>query len=213
MTSEWSSYETVKTLAAGTAEGLMAVDGKYQIVYWNQTAEHLTGYPSTETLGRYCYDVMRGVGADEAPFCRLPCSLMLAAEGGKTLESLLLIYPDSQGQKHQCFFDSVVVQDAEESLLIHFFHKMDWIPLSKSLPLPSDSASPQNLDDATLTQREREVMALLAKGRSPREISRDLHISYATARNHVQNVIQKLGVHSRIEAVLVAIKESTPDST
>ncbi len=58
-----------------------------------------------------------------------------------------------------------------------------------------------------LTEREREVLELLAGGLSNVEIARRLHVSAKTARNHVSNVLGKLGVSTRVEAALKA-KES-----
>jgi NarL family two-component system response regulator LiaR len=57
-----------------------------------------------------------------------------------------------------------------------------------------------------LTEREREVLALLAKGRSNQEIAQRLSISEATVRFHVGNVLSKLEVGNRTEAVQVAFK-------
>ena len=53
---------------------------------------------------------------------------------------------------------------------------------------------------ARLTRREREVLALLADGADNESIARTLVISPETARTHVQNLLNKLGVHSRLEA-------------
>jgi DNA-binding NarL/FixJ family response regulator len=60
---------------------------------------------------------------------------------------------------------------------------------------------------ATLTERERTVLILVAEGKSNREIARDLDISERTARTHVSNMLTKLGLRSRTQAVLLAIKE------
>jgi DNA-binding NarL/FixJ family response regulator len=57
----------------------------------------------------------------------------------------------------------------------------------------------------SLTPREREVLGLLAQGSSTSEIGRKLTISLNTARNHIQNILEKLGVHTRLEAVIYAI--------
>ena len=55
-----------------------------------------------------------------------------------------------------------------------------------------------------LTRREREVLALLADGAGNDRIAENLVISPQTARTHVQNLITKLGVHSRLEAAMFA---------
>ena len=57
-----------------------------------------------------------------------------------------------------------------------------------------------------LTPREKEIFNLLIKNQSTREIAQTLGISEKTVRNHISNVIQKLGVESRIQAVFELIK-------
>jgi DNA-binding NarL/FixJ family response regulator len=58
-----------------------------------------------------------------------------------------------------------------------------------------------------LTDREREVLALVAKGASNKEIAKALFISERTARTHVSNILTKLGLRSRTQAALWAIRE------
>ncbi|MGF1431201.1 LuxR C-terminal-related transcriptional regulator [Kitasatospora sp. LaBMicrA B282] len=55
-----------------------------------------------------------------------------------------------------------------------------------------------------LTQREREVLRRLTEGDDTTEIAKVLRMTPSTARTHVQNVLDKLGVHSRLEAVALA---------
>ena len=58
-----------------------------------------------------------------------------------------------------------------------------------------------------LTPREREVLDLLAQGESKEAIARRLFLSANTVRNHIQNILGKLGAHSRLEAVATATRE------
>jgi two-component system NarL family response regulator len=58
-----------------------------------------------------------------------------------------------------------------------------------------------------LTDREMEVLKLVAKGSSNRDIARVLFISENTVKNHVRNILEKLQIHSRMEAVMVAVRE------
>ncbi len=58
-----------------------------------------------------------------------------------------------------------------------------------------------------LTDREREVLALVARGQANKEIARQLGISERTARTHVSNILGKLGLASRTQAALYAVRE------
>ena len=55
-----------------------------------------------------------------------------------------------------------------------------------------------------LTPRQAEVLALLERGRTTRQIADELHLSVETVRNHIRRLLKNLGVHSRLEAVAVA---------
>lgn len=61
--------------------------------------------------------------------------------------------------------------------------------------------------DALLTDRERDVLARLVEGKSTKAIADELCVSHNTARTHIQNVLTKLGVHSRLEAAARAVRE------
>jgi DNA-binding NarL/FixJ family response regulator len=60
----------------------------------------------------------------------------------------------------------------------------------------------------SLTSREREVLALLADGRSNREIARSLGVSEKTVKTHVSSVLAKLGVEDRTQAAVLAVRHS-----
>ena len=62
------------------------------------------------------------------------------------------------------------------------------------------------LSKSILTNREREVFLLLIKNNTTSEIAEKLDISEKTVRNHISNVIQKLGVKGRSQAILELIK-------
>ncbi|GIG61511.1 helix-turn-helix transcriptional regulator [Longispora fulva] len=57
-----------------------------------------------------------------------------------------------------------------------------------------------------LTARERQVLGRLVRGEDTRALAGTLGVSWATARSHVQNILTKLGVNSRLEAVTLAIR-------
>jgi DNA-binding NarL/FixJ family response regulator len=57
-----------------------------------------------------------------------------------------------------------------------------------------------------LTPREQEVLQRLVRGQSTEAIGREMQVSYSTSRTHIQNVLTKLGVHSRLEASAFAVR-------
>ena len=57
-----------------------------------------------------------------------------------------------------------------------------------------------------LTKREREVFLLLVQNKTTKDIASDLSISEKTVRNHISNVMQKLGVKGRASAVVELLK-------
>lgn len=85
-----------------------------------------------------------------------------------------------------------------------------------SVPIPGDDPDravfavawlerhPPRAVDADLTPRQKQVLQLLAEGRSTEQIAAELHLSTETVRNHVRHLLKGLGAHSRLEAVVVA---------
>jgi len=69
----------------------------------------------------------------------------------------------------------------------------------------------QQVPAPRLTDRELEVLKLVAQGMSNREIAEELYISENTVKNHVRNILEKLHLHSRMEAVVYAVREKLLD--
>jgi DNA-binding NarL/FixJ family response regulator len=76
--------------------------------------------------------------------------------------------------------------------VVQFFHEIDRLPV-KTQPSPEIKG---------LTDREVQVLELLSKGHSYKEIADLLSISFETVRTHVRSIYDKLHVHSRTEATL-----------
>jgi two-component system NarL family response regulator len=71
----------------------------------------------------------------------------------------------------------------------------------------------QQVPAPRLTDREMEVLKLVAKGMNNRDIAKDLFISENTVKNHIRNILEKLQLHSRMEAVVYAVREKLLEIT
>jgi two-component system nitrate/nitrite response regulator NarL len=74
--------------------------------------------------------------------------------------------------------------------------------------LRSEARTPQDSEEAALTQREHEILDLIAEGLSNKLIARALDISPGTVKVHVKNVLRKLNLNSRVEAAVWALKKA-----
>ncbi|RYV49844.1 response regulator transcription factor [Pengzhenrongella frigida] len=94
--------------------------------------------------------------------------------------------------------DAVIAPSSTRRLLEH---------LSATLPVPPAPDAPPSAAEvalAHLTDREREVLVLIARGRSNTEIGQDLFVAEATVKTHVGRILAKLAVRDRVQAVVFA---------
>lgn len=93
--------------------------------------------------------------------------------------------------------DAVIAPSSTRRLLEH---------LVTALPddTPAAGDHPAHAGVAQLTEREREVLVLMARGRSNTEIGQDLFVAEATVKTHVGRILAKLGARDRVQAVVVA---------
>ena len=83
--------------------------------------------------------------------------------------------------------------------------------LTEFSSLSKKAEARQAVPGPTLTSRELEVLKLVAQGMSNKEIAGELYISENTVKNHVRNILEKLHLHSRMEAVMYAVREKILD--
>jgi DNA-binding NarL/FixJ family response regulator len=67
--------------------------------------------------------------------------------------------------------------------------------------------APSNSGDSTLSEREKEVLRLMAQGQGNKEIAVKLSIGVSTVRTHVEHILEKLSVSGRTAAAVKAMKE------
>jgi DNA-binding NarL/FixJ family response regulator len=79
--------------------------------------------------------------------------------------------------------------------------------LSEFAAMSKRAEEQRQLPAPRLTEREMEVLRLVAQGMNNRDIGNELFISENTVKNHIRNILEKLHLHSRMEAVVYAVRE------
>jgi len=97
--------------------------------------------------------------------------------------------------------DGLVTKDMSSQQVIAAIHAA--VAGRRVIAMGSDT-SVEQVQLAMLSGREREVLGLLARGRSTRRIARDWQVAESTVRSHVQNLLGKLDVHCKLEAAAFA---------
>ncbi len=198
-----------------SADGAYAVDFDQRIVSWNRSAERLLGYRAPDVLGKRCYDLIAGGDHSGHPFCGPDCAVIECARRGKAMENYDVRTRTAAGKSVLINISIVVLagRSKRSTLTVHLFREITErrrkeMRLRREL---SQSAAPQEPDGkdqagARLTRREMEVLGLMASGLSAARIADVLCVSRTTVRNHIEHLLAKLGVHSKLEAVVYAAR-------
>lgn len=73
--------------------------------------------------------------------------------------------------------------------------------------IPSDAVVQEERSEVQLSPRQLDVLRLLVQAKSTRQIADELHLTPETVRNHIRSLLKELGAHSRLQAVLFAIRD------
>jgi PAS domain S-box-containing protein len=206
----------ISQLVESTSDPAFAVDRAGIVVAWNGAAEALFGVGAGEALGTPCRSLLRGMDECGA-VCSEDCTVRQAVERQHPVGNFDLRVETAQGRRW-CNVSVLAAADSQEgaSYSIHIVRQVDLrkrlevlvrdfvttgtnLPPEKSLEIISTTRAPAK--DVALSERELEILRLLARGRTTARIASELNISPTTVNNHVQHVLKKLDAHTRLEAV------------
>ncbi len=205
-----------------TAEGAFVVDMNQRIVQWNDAARAVLGYTADDVVGRLCSEVLTSCHGDAVAACPSRCTAVRDARRGRATPSFDVPVTSRSGDVVWLHLTTLRARTASgQPCVMHLLHDVSpYHRLNDSATGtlghrhrrgtsaterdPHSADSPQTARAPQLTRRELEVATLLASGLSNGEIAEALSISPITARNHVTSVIEKLGVRTRLQAVVVA---------
>jgi len=192
------------------------MDRHDRIVFWNEGAEKALGWSSEDVLGKMCYDVLAGRDVFGNLYCMRDCPVVASAIAGDDVRPYLLdVKRKGSTSSIKLIVRAVPLPAAGPSfaVLMHFLETegatLDNIVASLRSAVREPAGLPPNdppISVSPLSGREREIVMLLSNGYAALNIAAKLNLSHATVRNHIQNVLRKLEVHSQVEAVALAFR-------
>lgn len=191
---------------ARAGDGVVVADGDGRVLLWNRAAERLLGWSAAEAVGRTSCELLEGRN-DTRP-CGEACPIRAAARKAEAVESFDLRARTKAGREIRLNVSTLTLpaEPGAGACSIHLFRDVTARPTTTNGTNGTavERAAVAVDNGVPLTRREREVLRLLSTGANTRTAAERLGVSPATIRNHVQNLLGKLGVHSRLQAVAYA---------
>ena len=204
-------------------DAAFAIDSQGSICYWSRTAEELLGFSQDQVFSRGCAEILAGQDDAGCAICTYDCHILEMAIKGKQVPSFDLHAATASGKRKWLNMTTIVahLERGSSPLVVHLMRDVDrqkrveavtrhalieiqQLTGNQDAPIP-----PRDMlqhPPADLTPRELSVLRLLSLGRSTPDIADHLYISPATVRNHIQHIFSKLQCHTRLEAVLTAVR-------
>jgi PAS domain S-box-containing protein len=186
------------TALRGADDGAFAtMDGK--VVLWNAAIARRLGYTARDVIGQPWEDLICGHPEDGRHVC----------DRHEPIHTFDMRARTKSGRPLWVTMSVLIIPGAPTVHLIRDVTATRRLLTLVQEHLSSGVSSTNGAvrTDAALTPRELEILGLLAQGHNTARVVERLRVSRATVRNHVQNILAKLGVHSRLEAVAYATRQ------
>lgn len=199
-------------MLAATADGGFAIDAEGRIVLWNRAAESMLGYTVREAVGRRCCDLLIGDDENGNRLCGRGCHIVDLVKMRTPVHSFDMRTRTKTGSAIWVNVSTLrVSRDGAGDGTVHLLRDVTATReilglIRERLAIPATLVPAAPDGTGALTRRELEILHIIATGVNTKDAAERLHVSRATIRNHVQNILGKLGAHSRLEAVAYATR-------
>lgn len=194
------------------SDAVFGIDTAGRIRFTNSQFERLLGYSRKQLCGTRCADVLCGTDMHGQPFCGPRCPIPKTLGSETTVSDFDLIVKHSAGDSMlvnigSCYAQEQLPPKAAQVSVFFSLRQVNPQRLLRRLAATPTRAGKGEGGQVSLTARETEVLGLATKGMNTSAIAGRLCISKQTVRTHFKNIYQKTGVHSRTEAVILALQQ------
>ncbi len=199
-----------------TSDAMIAIDPELNVIGWNKSATALLGYSAEQALGTPCHEILSWRDRCGDSVCGESCQSIKIGKPDEIIPTREVLGRSATGKTLWLSASTIVPPLALRTRcrVIHLVREVSLPPelerlIVERIQTRTPVALPhENSALAVLTPREREVLEHLTEGLHGAAIAEKLFISPATVRNHIQHILSKLGVHSRAEAVGLALRSA-----
>lgn len=180
-----------------------------RLVLVNDEAQRWFAPDGASVIGSPCNEVVRGVDDREQPVCKAACGIWCDAMSDQPLRPYTIHVGGATGRGPWALVWAIPLTAPDDTYpwIVHLACEMDRTHGMEDYlrEVASRSARPSlwamRASFSRLTRREAQILDLLSHDHDTHHIARELFVSYATVRNHVRHILEKLEVHSIPEAV------------
>lgn len=201
----------VHQIFRNSADPVFGIGWSGRIGFWNEPCARLTGLAYCQVEGIRCFEVFGGRDLDGKPLCRPDCDVTQGLARGSSTRNYDMVIKDPAGEKVVVNVSALATPLALKSAIdvagFLVLRRLEYQRLIQRLAAEkANRERPAGDRRIRLSAREIEVLSLSSEGLNTRRIAERLCISGCTVRNHVANILAKLQVHSRAEAVCLAMR-------
>jgi DNA-binding CsgD family transcriptional regulator len=203
-----------------SGEAVFAIDSSDRVILWNKKCEELLGRPARAVLGKRCDEVVGGRDTNGNVYCYRNCPVAHQARDlpKDPVHRFQLSMQTGRGDRKNVEVSLFAIPSYHPALstVVHVLRELGTklSALERGLVEHAEAREPlwpmstTTGEAVSLTTREKEILRCLSEGLSTTAIAKKLFISPVTVRNHIQNLLHKLDVHSKLAAVVFAYQHN-----
>jgi DNA-binding CsgD family transcriptional regulator len=219
-----SGFQQTLDRIARSEDAVFAIDYRDRLVVWNRGCEHLLGHPADHVLGRPCYEVLGGRDSNGNVYCfpNCPVAYQARARRDDPVHSFRLRISTPRCEPKWVRVSMFVIPTTSPALgaVVHVLREEQSERSALEQELATEATKSAGAPVALmskalganpvvrLTPREKEILRCMAQAMTTVAMAARLGISPVTVRNHVQRILQKFGVHTKLSAVVLAYRNS-----
>ena len=205
---------TLSEVFAQSTDAVFGIDTTGRIRFVNSNFERLLGSSRNQLCGTRCAEVLCGTDMHGQPFCGQHCPIPKTGGSHPPVSDFDLVVKRAHDDSvlvniGACYTPQQLQQQAGQVSVFFSLRRVNPQRMLQRLAVaPTEGPVGKGMRDrANLTSRETEVLGLATRGMKTTQIAGGLCVSTQTVRTHFKNIYQKMGVHSRTEAVVFALQQ------